>query len=67
MTAAEIALAEALLTQGLQFWASFQAKKASGTLTMTDVATVATQVGVDLATLAADIAAANPTPVPAKA
>lgn len=50
-------LAEQLLTQGLAFWAAFQAKKAAGTLTIDDVDVAATKTGVDLAQLAADIKA----------
>lgn len=50
-------LAEQVLTQGLAFWAAYQAKKAAGTLTLFDVEQAAMKTGTDLAQLAADIKA----------
>ncbi len=57
MTPAEIALADALLTQGLNYWAVFQAQKAAGTLTQADLDAAGKKLDVDIAQLAADIAA----------
>lgn len=52
------ALADALLTQGLQFWADYQAKKAAGTLTLADLDAMQAKVEVDLNQLDLDIGAA---------
>jgi hypothetical protein len=54
-----IVLADTLLTQGMQFWVDFQAKKATGALTMADLEAAAAKTGADLNQLAADIAAAT--------
>lgn len=57
MTPAELALADELITQGLQFWANFQAQKAAGTLTQADLTAAAQKLDVDIAQLTSDIAA----------
>lgn len=57
MTPAEIALADALLSQGLSFWADFQNRKTTGTLTMTDLDEAGTKLDLDIAQLKADIEA----------
>lgn len=54
MTAAEIALADALLTQGLAFWSSFQAQKVAGTLTQADLDAALAKLDVDVAQLVQD-------------
>lgn len=60
MTPAETALADALLTQGLLYWSSFQAQKQAGLLTQADLDEAARKLDVDIDQLAADIAARTP-------
>jgi len=57
MTPAEIAIANMLLTQGLQYWANFQSKKADGTLTREDLDDAGTKLDADIEQLRADIEA----------
>lgn len=57
MTDIELALADELLTQGLSYWAQYQASKTAGTLTVDDMAAAAKKLDVDIDQLAADIAA----------
>ena len=57
MTPVEIALADELLQQGLQYWTAFQAQKAAGTLTRDDLTKAAAMLNHDIDQLAADIAA----------
>lgn len=57
MTTAEVAIANMLLTQGLQYWASFQARKADGTLTKEDLDEAGRQLDADIEQLRADIEA----------
>lgn len=52
------ALAAVLLSQGLAAWSAFSAKMAAGTLTTEDLQSAADTLNVDVAKLAADIAAA---------
>ena len=59
MTPLEIALAEQLITQGLQFWQSFQERKDKGLLTAADLTAAALKLDVDIAQLERDILAAN--------
>lgn len=57
MTPAELELAEMALSQGLQFWADFQAKKAAGTLTQADLTAAAAALGTDVDAMVAARAA----------
>lgn len=57
MDPATLMLAETLLTQGLQYWMTFQQKKAAGVLTLDDVKQAAALVTSHLSQLEADIAA----------
>lgn len=56
MTPAELALAEALLSQGLQYWAAFQARKTAGALTMADLTDAGKKLDADIEALADAIA-----------
>ncbi len=53
----KLILAEQLLTQGLAFWADYQAKKVAGALTMDDLRAAAAQTGADLDAFAKTVAA----------
>ncbi len=55
MTAAELMLAEQLLTQGLTYWAQFQARKTAGALTQADLDAAGRKLDIDIDQLAADI------------
>ena len=57
MTAAELALADSLLTQGLTYWANFQAQKTAGTLTQADLDAALAKLDADIAQLVLDRAA----------
>lgn len=48
-------IADQVLTTGLQFWADFQSKKATGMLTMADLEAAASKTNADLAKLKADV------------
>lgn len=48
-------MADQVLTAGLAFWAEFQAKKSSGTMTMADLEAAAAKTTTDLAQLKADV------------
>lgn len=56
MTPVELALAEQVGVQLASALSDYLTKKASGTLTIADVNAVAQKAGLDLDTLAADIA-----------
>lgn len=55
-------MADSLLTAGLTYWAEFQAKKASGQLTMDDLNAAAAKTTTDLETLRQAVIASG-TPV----
>ena len=53
MTALELALAEEALTQGMAYWAAFQAKKSQGILTRDDLDAAKSKLDVDVDALVA--------------
>jgi hypothetical protein len=57
MTPAETALAIQLAEQGISYWTTYKAQAAAGQLTQADLVAAGNKLGVDIAQLAADIAA----------